>query len=97
VERLAVVEQIAVLLAVTPGEDTASGLLRVQDVDAMSALHLPRCSFVLSLGLEPGEDEATYAHGYIRSLDNGGIYPIRSNRSLFDALRVYLQGNASEE
>jgi hypothetical protein len=97
VERLAVLRQIAVLLKVTPYEDRASGLLRVQDVDAMRTIRLPRCSFVLSLGVEPGEDEATSAHGYIRSLDDGVIYPIRSNRSLFEALRAYLDGIDDEE
>ena len=89
-ERLTVLRQIAVLLKVTPYEDMATGLIQAQDVDAMHSIRLPRCSFVLSLGFEPGEEEATYAFGYIRSLDDGVIYPIRSNRSFFEAIRSYL-------
>jgi hypothetical protein len=82
--------QIAVLLKITPLEDLTSGLLQIQDTDAMQSLPLKNTSFVLSLDLELGDDETSYSHGYIRSLDDGVIYPIRSNRSLFDALRTYL-------
>ena len=88
--------RIAVLLRVSPYPDSATVLLQVQDIDAMSSVQLPRRTFVLSLGIESGEDKATYAQGYIHSLDDGVIYPIRSNCSLFDALRAYLDRTGDE-
>lgn len=90
-------QRIAVLVRVNPYPDRASSSLQVQDIDAMCPVPLPRRSFVLSLGIEPGEETSTYAQGYIRSLDDGAIYPFRSNRSLFDALSAWLAGSGDGE
>ena len=89
--------QIAVRLMVTPYPDRASGLLLIQDVDTVGTLRLSNCSFVLSLGLEPGDDDTHYAQGYIRSDGDGVSYPIRSNRSLYDALRAFVDGAGAQE
>ena len=89
--------RIAMLVRVNSSPVGASATLQVQDLETMSATPLPRCTFVLSLGLEPGEEQTTHAQGFIHSLDDGRIYPFRSNRVLFDALRAYLDQSGHEE
>jgi hypothetical protein len=90
VEGHDVLQQIALLMTITPFGDAAIGLLEVKDVDEGRSRHLSRCSFILSLTLESGEANSTYAQGHVRTLADDEVYPIRCSRSLFDALSTYL-------
>jgi len=92
-----VLRQISLLLKITPLEDPTCGQLLIKSVDAMQSLRLESTSFVVSLDLEPGDEGSSYAHGYIRSLDTGVIYPIRSSRSLYDAVQSYVSGAGEQE
>ena len=79
--------RIALLLSVSPVEDSPAGLLNVSDVDSREPLRLIRGSFLLTLQSEPGE---SYSSGELRSVSDNTVYPIRSNRRFLEALRQYL-------
>jgi hypothetical protein len=97
VEGLLVLRRIAVRLNVTASEDRMSARLVIQDADSMDTLRLTDGSFLFSLGLEREDDGTAYAHGSIRSAPDRAAYPIRSNRSLFEALHAYLRSADEQE
>jgi hypothetical protein len=92
-----VLRQIALLVKITPLDDPSCGLLTVQDVDDMQPLRLDSTTFVLSLTLEPASEGSAYTHGFLRVLDSGSVYPIRSSRSLYDAVKTYLSGQGVDD
>jgi hypothetical protein len=90
-----VLRQIALRLKVTPLDDSPFNQLVVQDADTMKTLPLATADILLSLHLEAADQDTSYAHGYVRSMDDGTVYPIRTNRAMYDALCAYL-GRAVE-
>jgi hypothetical protein len=97
VEGFLVLRRIAVRLNVTASEDRMSARLVIQDADSMDTLRLTDGSFLFSLGLEREDDDTAYAHGSIRSAPDRPAYPIRSNRSLYEALDAYLRSVDEQE
>ena len=89
--------RIAVRLNVTASEDRMSARLVIQDADSMDTLRLTDGSFLFSLGLEREDDGSAYAQGFIRSAPDRTTYPIRSNRSLYEALHAYLHSADEQE
>jgi len=76
--------RIALLIRIDGGR---SGGLEVADVDTSRAVRVDGLALVLTLETEP---EATVSRGHLRSLVDEAVYPIQTNRALFNALASYV-------
>src|SRR5262245_47676344 len=82
--------RIALLVRIAPrpggeAELQASDLSRETFELARRPIAVKRpIAFLLTIEAEPGR---TFAHGQLRSLPDGAIFPLRSSAALFDLLR----------